>query len=260
MKTNLILFSLPLLFVFSQSNWEAAITTAGSGNWTSASPNRAWIAVIDPFSTDEIPIAEGRLANKFQHVLMNASSTAEGIFNNSDYIILGAEAFTLESSGTPKINKSERIDGDGNGKSPEGNSSIESNPVGNGIINYRLKQTDTDGKFEFSNAVQVVPNAPEKFSLYQNYPNPFNPSTNIKYAISARRHVTLRVYNVLGNEVATLVNEEKEPGIYEIEFSSVESLHPDKSGHVAPSLPGGIYFYQLRIGQYIETKKMILLI
>jgi hypothetical protein len=95
------------------------------------------------------------------------------------------------------------------------------------------------------------------FSLSQNYPNPFNPSTNIQYAIGSlptgqagTQFVTLIVYDVLGKEVATLVNEEKPAGSYEVEFkSSAGSLQ----------LASGIYYYQLKSGDYIETKKMILM-
>ena len=84
------------------------------------------------------------------------------------------------------------------------------------------------------------------FVLEQNYPNPFNPSTSIQYAVSNKQFVSLKVYNLLGNEVATLVNEEKPAGEYEIEFN-------------AESLPSGIYFYQLNAGNYIDTKKMVFL-
>ncbi len=90
---------------------------------------------------------------------------------------------------------------------------------------------------------------PEKYSLYQNYPNPFNPSTRIKYALSSRQYATLKVYDILGNEVAILVNEEKPAGEYEVEFSVAQNS----------ILSSGIYFYQLRAGSFIETKKMILL-
>ncbi len=88
------------------------------------------------------------------------------------------------------------------------------------------------------------------FALAQNYPNPFNPSTNIKYAISSPQYATLKVYDILGNEVATLVDEYKTAGSYEAEFqSSIGSKQ----------LASGIYFYQLKAGEFVETKKMILL-
>ena len=84
------------------------------------------------------------------------------------------------------------------------------------------------------------------FSLGQNYPNPFNPSTKIKYSIPALGFVNLKVYDMLGNEVATLVNEEKPAGGYAVEF--------DASG-----LSSGIYFYKLQAGNYLDTKKMLML-
>ena len=91
---------------------------------------------------------------------------------------------------------------------------------------------------------------PKIFELSQNFPNPFNPSTKIEYKIPERGFVTLKVYDVLGNEVATLVNEEKPAGSYEVEFNSVSGIRYPASG---------IYFYQLKAGEFIQTKKMILL-
>ncbi|HSW55158.1 MAG TPA: T9SS type A sorting domain-containing protein [Ignavibacteriaceae bacterium] len=89
---------------------------------------------------------------------------------------------------------------------------------------------------------------PDKFALMQNYPNPFNPVTSIQYAVNSRQFVMLKVYDVLGNEIATLVNEEKQPGIYQVEFSPESSIKYPASG---------IYFYQLKAGGFIETKKMV---
>ncbi|HSW53722.1 MAG TPA: 5'-nucleotidase C-terminal domain-containing protein [Ignavibacteriaceae bacterium] len=93
--------------------------------------------------------------------------------------------------------------------------------------------------------------APVEFALEQNYPNPFNPSTTINYSIAEAGNVELKVYDILGNEVATLVNEYKPEGKYEVEFNS-------HSGEVR-NLTSGVYIYTLRISNYIQTKKMILL-
>jgi hypothetical protein len=93
---------------------------------------------------------------------------------------------------------------------------------------------------------------PKEFLLQQNYPNPFNPSTIIQYTISSIQFVTLKVYDLLGREVATLVDEYRNAGSYEVEFPTVETGH-------APSLPSGVYFYRLQTGNFVETKKMILL-
>lgn len=95
---------------------------------------------------------------------------------------------------------------------------------------------------------KVVELNPSNYSLGQNYPNPFNPSTNIQYSISKRQFVSLKVYNLLGNEVATLVNEEKPAGSYNVPFA-IGNLQ----------LSSGTYFYRLQAGNFVETKKMILL-
>ena len=88
--------------------------------------------------------------------------------------------------------------------------------------------------------------SPSAFSLSQNYPNPFNPATTINYQIPELSFVQFKVFDVLGNEIAILVNEEKLAGEYEVEFNGKE-------------LTSGIYFYQLEAGNFIQTKKMILL-
>ena len=102
-------------------------------------------------------------------------------------------------------------------------------------------------------------NQPENFILRQNYPNPFNPVTSIQYAITSRQFVTLKVYDLIGKEVATLVNEELEAGIYKVEFNVAQVSRPE--------IASGVYFYQLKAGDpesssgqgFVETKKMLLL-
>ena len=88
--------------------------------------------------------------------------------------------------------------------------------------------------------------SPEKFELMQNYPNPFNPTTTIKYQIPSSSLVTLKIYNILGQEIATLVNEMQNSGSYTVQFNAVR-------------LASGIYLYSLHAGSYIKTKKMILM-
>lgn len=87
---------------------------------------------------------------------------------------------------------------------------------------------------------------PTEFRLYQNYPNPFNPTTTIKYSIPKSSFVKIIVYDILGNEIATLVNEDKTSGYYSIAF-------------YANKLASGIYFYRMQAGNFVETKKLILI-
>jgi Secretion system C-terminal sorting domain len=96
-------------------------------------------------------------------------------------------------------------------------------------------------------------NYTEDFQLFQNYPNPFNPSTKISYQLPVNSNITLKVYDVIGNEVATLLDEYKPSGSYEVEFNVAS--HSGKGRN----LTSGIYFYRLQAGDLIETKKMILM-
>jgi len=87
---------------------------------------------------------------------------------------------------------------------------------------------------------------PTRYELMQNYPNPYNPSTTIKYQVAENSFVTLKVYDLLGKEIATLVNSNLKPGLYELQFN-------------ASGLTSGIYFYKISAGNYTDTKKMILI-
>ncbi|MBE0571884.1 MAG: T9SS type A sorting domain-containing protein [Ignavibacteriaceae bacterium] len=104
---------------------------------------------------------------------------------------------------------------------------------------------------EIVTSVDDEPTQPTAFILEQNYPNPFNPSTVIRYQLPVSGDVTLKVYDILGNEVATLVNEYKTAGKYEVEFS----IYSDKG----QNLSSGIYFYKLQTGEYTAVNKMVLL-
>jgi len=126
------------------------------------------------------------------------------------------------------------------------NYSLEDKNLTAGKYQYRLKQIDLDGTFEYSHEVEADVSTIKDFSLDQNYPNPFNPSTTISFSIPSPAFTTLKVYDILGNVVATLVNEEKSSGIYNITFD-------------ASALTSGVYLYQFTAGSFSEMKKMILL-
>ncbi len=112
---------------------------------------------------------------------------------------------------------------------------------------YRLKQVDYNGSFEYSKIINVeLGNTVESYVLNQNYPNPFNPGTTISYELPQSANVIIKVYDVLGNEVKTLVNNNEQAGKHQIYFD-------------ASKLSSGIYLYKMQAGKYSEIKKMILL-
>ena len=115
-----------------------------------------------------------------------------------------------------------------------------------GQYSYRLKQYDLNGSYHYSNVSVVNINRPLNFELSQNYPNPFNPSTKIEFSIPDNEFVTIKVYDVLGNEVKTLINEKKAAGSYEVNFS-------------ADNLSSGVYYYKIQAGNFVKTNKMMLL-
>jgi subtilisin family serine protease len=119
-----------------------------------------------------------------------------------------------------------------------------------GAYSYRLKQIDFDGTVEYSNEVLAEVGAPKNFALMQNYPNPFNPSTTIEFSIPEMSNVSIEIYNVIGELVASLINQSLDAGYHKINFN-------------AGSLPSGTYVYQLKAtgqnGTFVDTKKMLLM-
>jgi hypothetical protein len=118
--------------------------------------------------------------------------------------------------------------------------------VASGNYTYRLKQIDYDGTVNYSKEVSVNVSTPDVFELSQNYPNPFNPSTSIKFSVPADGMVTLVVYNLLGEQITTLLNQEMKAGRHEVSFD-------------ASRLSSGLYFYRLDAGNFSSVKKMMLL-
>jgi hypothetical protein len=115
-----------------------------------------------------------------------------------------------------------------------------------GNYSYRLMQKDFDGTFAYSQEVEVEVSLPLEYSLEQNFPNPFNPTTTIRYAIPEDNFVSIKLYDVLGNEVITLVNEQQQAGRYEMLFN-------------ASSIASGVYYYQITSGNFNQTRKLVLM-
>ncbi|MEO8230710.1 MAG: T9SS type A sorting domain-containing protein [Ignavibacteriota bacterium] len=158
--------------------------------------------------------------------LNNQGFEIEKSFNNTNWFIIG---FVNGSGTTTNINHYSFFD----------------NEIISDVQYYRLKQIDYDGTYEYSNTIEVEISTPTRFSLEQNYPNPFNPTTQIKYSIKDAGLVQLKVYDILGKEVANLVKENKEAGFYATKFD-------------ASNLPSGVYIYQITTTGFMQARKMIL--
>ncbi len=136
----------------------------------------------------------------------------------------------------------------GNGTSNVPHNYSYTDNVGIGKFSYRLKQIDRDCKFQYSAVVEAtVGIAPHAIMLGQNYPNPFNPETSIEFAVPAAGHTTLKVYNMLGQEIATLVNGNMEAGVL------------NRVSFNGSNFPSGMYFYTLRSGNFVDMKKMLMI-
>ncbi len=137
------------------------------------------------------------------------------------------------------------VNGNGTTTEPQNYSFIDENLI-NGTYKYRLKQIDLDGAITYSNEVVVNLNfVPEKIYLHQNYPNPFNPNTTIQFELSERSYVILKIYDLLGTEIKTLVNDELSAGAYKINFDGSK-------------LSSAVYLYKLTTEKNSQIRKMIL--
>jgi hypothetical protein len=137
------------------------------------------------------------------------------------------------------------VNGAGNSNSPKNYNFYDKNIIGKANICYRLKQIDNDGAYKYSDIISIH-YVPEEFALFQNYPNPFNPVTTIRYQVPVTSKVIIKVYNILGVELAELVNDQKEPGIYDIDF-------------IGETFASGVYIYKIFTGTFSNSRKMILL-
>ena len=136
------------------------------------------------------------------------------------------------------------VHGNGTSNSPHEYSYTDAG-ISSGTYAYRLKQIDNSGVFKYSASTEVTIAAPKAFALNQNYPNPFNPTTVISYQLPIMGNVSLRIYDMLGREVETLVNETQEAGSYEVVFN-------------ASNIASGVYFYRLQAGDYTAMKRILL--
>lgn len=137
------------------------------------------------------------------------------------------------------------VNGNNNSNSPN-EYFFEYHPTGGNKFYFRLKQIDIDGETTYSNVICVDLTVPSQYHLFQNYPNPFNPKTTISYNLPRDGNVSIKIYDILGNEVFTLINEYQKSGIYTIQFNGSE-------------LSSGIYFCKMTGVNFISLIKMTLL-
>jgi photosystem II stability/assembly factor-like uncharacterized protein len=240
-------------------------TTDGGNNWALLNSNNSRPLRSVFFLNENIGYvvgAQGTILKTENGGLPVELVSFSAVCSENDVILSWATATETNNNGFQVERRKAKVESyetvgfiNGNGTSTELNYySFKDETVSVGNYIYRLKQIDYDCSFEYSKEIEVEIGMPDEFALYQNYPNPFNPTTKIRYSIpfaethshASLRNVSLKVYGVLGNEIATLVNEEKAPGEYEVEFNAKE-------------LASGICFYRLKAGSNVISKKMIIL-
>jgi hypothetical protein len=206
---------------------------------------------LDEYKTDEN--SQFALYYDFESLLPVQLSEFTGSFSEDKILLkwrteteLNNLGFKIERS-TDQINWNEIgfVKGNGNSNSPK-NYSFTDNYPQYGMVYYRLKQIDNDGKFEYSDNVVISINTNDKVVLNQNYPNPFNPTTTIEYSLPRNSQVSLKVFDLLGREIMTLKNEYQTAGKYSVQFNG-------------SNLASGIYFYVLVTNNFVESRKMNIL-
>jgi len=184
--------------------------------------------------------------------LVSFTATASGMNTNlhwSTATEINNSGFEIQRRQTGDWAKVGFVAGAGTSNAPR-NYSYTDSKLSAGSYAYRLKQIDNNGAFTYGSTVEVaISSAPAAFALSQNYPNPFNPSTVISYSLEKAGMVSLRVYNMLGQEVATLVNGPQEAGVYSVPFNTSKAL----------GLSSGVYVYRLEAGSFVSTKKLVLM-
>ncbi|GBD87938.1 BNR/Asp-box repeat protein [bacterium BMS3Abin03] len=201
-----------------------------------------WTAIIQDSTTVPVELTNFNVTANSGEVLLEWQTATET--NNLGFEIERAKINALPENGNPQFYLIGYVPGNGTSTSPHDYNFLDKNIV-SGIYQYRLKQIDFDGYFEYSDVIEVNFIAADDFRLAQNYPNPFNPSTTISYQLPEATYVTLKVYDILGNEVETLVNGLMPAGVHEVNFN-------------ASNLSSGVYLYRIDTEKLHLQRKMLL--
>lgn len=219
----------------------------GSTNWATS-------AGTDSLNSEWLVYPQNTFIYLGNHTIIPVELTSFNAFVNGNSVDLNwMTATELNNSGFEIERKSSSTSWTkigfvpGHGTTSEAkNYSYSDNNLGTGNYSYRLKQVDFDGTSEYSKVVEVEIETPNNFELSQNYPNPFNPTTSIKFNLPEAGNVKLTVYNLLGQEVKSLVNGFRTAGTYTINFD-------------ASKLSSGIYLYKIEMNNFTQVRKMTLL-
>ncbi len=217
-------------------------TITSSNTFTDLTTNTVFTLADNAGGTNALPVELSSFSSSVSSMGVNLQWQTATELNNYGFEVERAE---VNNNSTPQFSKIGFVKGSGNSSSIKSYSYTDNNAL-YGNFQYRLKQIDNNGSFKYSQVIEVN-NSDKPLSFrVQNYPNPFNPTTVINYSLPEASVVTLSIYNVLGEKVATLVNQKQEKGIYNVNFNGT-------------NLASGMYIYELSTGKNVISKKMMLL-
>jgi uncharacterized delta-60 repeat protein len=228
---------------------DGKIVVAGNGYYNNMMVSTYDFVITRYTNISLLPVELTSFNAKFKMNNVELNWTTETEANNYGFEIERAVTLSTELVEVSKGDHWQKIGfvkGSGNSNSPKQYSFVDNSPA-SGKLKYRLKQIDNDGSFSYSNEIEIDVDIPKVFALNQNYPNPFNPTTTITFTLAEDGLTTLKIYDILGREVHTLVNEELKAGqVYKIDFDGSK-------------LASGVYFYKLESKSMSKSKRFVLM-
>ena len=231
----------------SEDFFSLGVSTIDQSNKYFNTPNIAGFTTAGPITVDSVFIT--KLTNKYQ-VKLDLRNKGQSYTVKNLQINMTSRDGSLDITQISAVTIASIVPGEVKAATGSFFVEVDSNFTGIFCFDFRISSNGyvywIDSDTTIVTGVETKNFQPLSYQINQNYPNPFNPSTTIGYQLAKGGKVTLKVYNVLGKEIVTLVNEYKPAGEYEINWNAAD-------------LPSGVYFYQLQAGEFIETKKMVLL-
>jgi hypothetical protein len=240
-----LLLSIILLFAFISANFTLSQQKQDKPK---ADNKETQVTNEQTDSTDILTAFSARIKDKKIHLVWRVTNPLQISYFYLQRIVPGSNEY--ETINKDRIALADFFDKDMNENSlPEYKYSYEDDPEADGVYYYRLRAYDAGSKLVLeSDPIKLGISGIRDFVLEQNYPNPFNPTTTIQYELMENTHVTIKVYDLIGKEVTTLVDKIESAGKYTVEFDASKFSN----------LTSGIYFYKLQTEKYSDVKKMIL--